>query len=131
MSKTKVNITEGVHDLVLGHFKLKEGKAYFFFQSMHHDCKEVQRTFTQGSDSLKGFLKKLTNKEQGVAFESNCRPLVGKILRVEIVQSKKNPQFMDLNKVLSVVATPQEVCPCNNSVLSVNDRKITGGGHDA
>jgi hypothetical protein len=131
MPKSKQNVSSGVHDLVFNHFKIKAGKLHCFFNPIHHDCKEVQRTYTQASDSLKGFFKKLTGKEQVIATEVNVRPLIGSMIRGVIIQSNKKPQFVDLVKIISLMDSPEEVCSCNNSVFSVNEVKITGGGQNA
>jgi hypothetical protein len=133
MSKNlKSKITTGEHDLIVSHFRFKGGRVHLFLKAPFHDCDFVQRTYIQGSDALRALFLKLTGKEVIIASEAACRILVGIVLKALIIQSPKRPQYMDLERIVTVyVGDPPIQCACINGSLSVIDSKITEGGSDA
>jgi hypothetical protein len=118
--KKKANLSEGFHDLVITHHKIKGTKVTFILTPVHQEANLVMRTFTFGSDALKSFMKELTGKTQPLPSEGVCKAMHGKMFRGLILDAQKE-SFMNLCKIVKVY---------NNGEFPVSELKSVGGSND-
>lgn len=110
----KNNPPVGEHLMVVQHVKSNGSKLHIFLKTVHLDAALVQRTFTQGTNSLGDFTEILLGKRNNLVSLADSKRLIGKFF-IGLVLNSQSPGIVNLAKVIRIVL-PEDVLlavPCN------------------